>query len=287
MSSDVPPLPEPRREIDRIDDAIHDLLMQRTEVVETIGQAKKGNGFLVPSREVQVLRRLIARHRGRLPKAVIVRVWRELFAAWVAMQGNFAVAVYMPKRGAGFLEIARDQYGAYTNTITFTSVSQVIRSVTDGTATVGILPLPHDDGPSSWWHTIVGDAPGTPKIIARLPFTGPGSGRGDGLEAMAVSGTLTDPSDNDRTLVVLETGGGVSRASLRQALTNTGLEKSCYQGHRPLGDDASLHLIEINGNVTGDDTRMRHLMEAEGGPVRRSSFLGGYALPFTAEELAP
>ena len=42
-------LDELRREIDRIDDAIHDLLMERTAVVEEVGQAKAlmggNNGF--------------------------------------------------------------------------------------------------------------------------------------------------------------------------------------------------------------------------------------------------
>ncbi|MEO5374665.1 MAG: chorismate mutase [Alphaproteobacteria bacterium] len=286
MITDVPPLPDLRREIDRIDDAIHDLLMQRTEVVEKIGHAKKGGGYLVPGREAEVLRRLVKRHSGRLSRAVIVRIWRELFSALVAVQGPFAVAVYMPRRGEGYLEIARDQYGSYTNTISFTSAAQVIRAVTDGVATVGILPLPQDDAASPWWHTIIGDAPSTPRIIARLPFTGPGPGRGDGREALAVARPPSEISENDRTLVVFETASGISRASLFRQLSGADLGECAHLGQRELGDEAWLHILEVNGHVTSDDQRLRHLVEMDGALVRRVSVIGGYLMPFAAADLA-
>ena len=81
-----------RRQIDEIDDQIHDLLMQRTEVAGKIGAQKgRGRGPMRPGREATVLRRLVARHRGGLPRALIVRIWREIFSANIALQGDLAV----------------------------------------------------------------------------------------------------------------------------------------------------------------------------------------------------
>ena len=66
MPATPSPLEKPRREIDRIDDAIHGLLMDRTAKVEKIRKLKNGGngragGFLRPTREAEVLRRLVAR----------------------------------------------------------------------------------------------------------------------------------------------------------------------------------------------------------------------------------
>ena len=47
MSASPPSLEELRREIDEIDDAIHDLLMRRAQVVEQVGIAKRPDNQIV------------------------------------------------------------------------------------------------------------------------------------------------------------------------------------------------------------------------------------------------
>ena len=92
-----------RRQIDEIDTHLHDLLMRRSGVVAQIGALKGNgdngrNGFFRPGREAVIIRRLVERHRGSLPRATIVRMWRELLSATLRQQGPFAVAVFAPKR---------------------------------------------------------------------------------------------------------------------------------------------------------------------------------------------
>ena len=71
-----------RREIDEIDDEMHDLLMRRTTVVDAIGALKKSDGVpaIRPGREATILRRLITRHEGKFPRALVVRIWREILS---------------------------------------------------------------------------------------------------------------------------------------------------------------------------------------------------------------
>ncbi|MBF0562941.1 MAG: chorismate mutase [Alphaproteobacteria bacterium] len=286
MTSDVPSLSDLRREIDLVDDAVHDLLMRRAALVERVAAASNSEKpRLLPGREAQVVRRMLARHHGTLPKVVVVRIWRELFSALRSGRDSFALAVYMPKRGAGYLELAHEHYGSYTTATSYTSPSQVIRAVSDGSATIGILPMPQEDDKSAWWHTLMGDSATTPKIIARLPFAAPTiAGRGDGVEAMAIAQGVQDPAGDDHTLVVLETASGVSRASLRRVLTDAGLEECAYQGMRTVGDDVWLHLVEVTGYIPVDDERLRRL-QADHGPVQRAAIIGSYAVPLSAAEL--
>src|ERR1700730_11841719 len=87
MSSNKPTLDDLRRQIDAIDDQLHDLIMRRTEVVEAIGKEKK-DGKVPPSRpgrEAIILRRVAARHSGNFPAVALVRMWREMLAATVGM----------------------------------------------------------------------------------------------------------------------------------------------------------------------------------------------------------
>ena len=73
-----------RREIDETDDALHALIMRRAELAERVGRVKAEAGekqVFRPVRETQILRRLLENHKGRLSKAVIIRLWRELISA--------------------------------------------------------------------------------------------------------------------------------------------------------------------------------------------------------------
>src|ERR1700721_4655164 len=59
-----------RRDIDRIDAAMHALLIERGEIIERLIAVKKtqesGSAFR-PAREADMLRRLVQRHQGSLP----------------------------------------------------------------------------------------------------------------------------------------------------------------------------------------------------------------------------
>ena len=98
MESVEPPLEDLRREIDRIDRAIVDLLIERTDVVRAIGEVKgdRADGRLAmrPAREAAILRRLVAQAGDRFPRRVLVRMWRELLAATTRQQTPVSLAVF-------------------------------------------------------------------------------------------------------------------------------------------------------------------------------------------------
>ena len=55
-----------RKKIDGLDEQVHDLLMQRADLVAGIVDEKRKAGMDVvnPAREVEVVRRLLGRHKG-------------------------------------------------------------------------------------------------------------------------------------------------------------------------------------------------------------------------------
>src|SRR5213078_1427669 len=83
MSDSVSDLELLRRRIDEIDDRLQDLLIERAEIVASVGAHKRGTGALPahqPWREAEIIRRLVRRGKGAFPAATLVRMWRELLA---------------------------------------------------------------------------------------------------------------------------------------------------------------------------------------------------------------
>jgi chorismate mutase len=63
-----------RREIDAIDESLHDLIMRRTTVVEQVRDLKRGHKVKIrPAREAEILYRLASRHQGPFPPSTCPR----------------------------------------------------------------------------------------------------------------------------------------------------------------------------------------------------------------------
>jgi chorismate mutase-like protein len=285
-----------RREIDAVDTKLHNLLMQRTELAVRVGEVKakaqpigrnpgEGAKFVRPAREAQILRRLVARHKGKLPKAVMVRMWREMISALLQVEGPFVVAVYTPPEEPGYWDIARDHYGSRVPLQSFDRLNHAISAVLDGQATVAVLPLPHEGDKDPWWRRIAVRQPNVPHVIARLPFGDPGNQRSRGLQALVLGTTPNEPTEHDRSLLVAETRGPVSRSSLRDALVAAQLTPVFIQAHQEPGG-AELHLVEVEGFLAQDDARLEALARGLGADSRVIG-IGGYAVPLSAAELAP
>lgn len=286
MTDETPSLDVLRREIDEIDIAVHDLLMRRTSLADRIGNAKgEGTAFIRPGREAQILRRLIARHRGPFPQVVVVRIWREIISALAALQGPFAVAVYVPAdAGEGLRALARAHYGSERPISVFDSVGGVLRAVSDGQATIGVLPLPGGEEPDLWWRGLTREGANVPRIVARLPFASQ-SRRFDGQEGLAVALAPPEPSGKDRSLVAVENAGQVSRSGLKDTFAEFDLTVVDLR-NGPVEDGSALVLVEVDGFLAPDDPRLARLKDEKAALMRQVWIIGAYAVPLSAEELA-
>jgi len=264
-------LPALRAELDRIDNAVHDLLMQRAKVVEYVARSGKPAAFR-PGREASIIRRLLGRHRGALPPVSIVRIWRELLAGTTAMQGGFSVAVCDGDPGASLTQLAREHFGALTPLRGYGSAGQALVDVSQGAASVAVLPYPSEN--DNWWVALLHHEPRL-HVIGRLPFW---KVRPDGAptaQALVVAATSADASEDDQSLLGLECDSDVSRARLSSELSAAGLKPLTMVLVREQGSTAANVLIEVEGFLSDDDARLSHL----GSVLRRPIVLGNYAVP--------
>ena len=194
-----------RAELDRIDDALHGLLMRRARVVEQVAKSGKRSAYR-PGREASIVRRLLQRHSGALPPQTLVRLWRELLAGTTAMQGPFAVAVFEPDGGTSFTQAAREHFGALTPLRAYGSPAQAMAEVTRGSAAVAVLPVPSetDTTRNAWWTALLQKDEPRVHVVARLPFWAPRPDGAPTVQALVIATTEPDQSERDRSLLGLE-----------------------------------------------------------------------------------
>ncbi len=262
-----------RTSLDRIDDSLHDLLMQRAEIVQQVAAAKPFKSLAFrPGREAFILKRLLARHAGALPPQAIVCIWLELFAGTVAMQSEFVVSVCDIDPACALTQLARERFGVLTQVHVHRSPAQAIEDLRRGRAHVAVLPIPSDAEPPAraWWSALLQQPEPRVHIVGRLPFWSPRPGGAAAPQALVAAVVAPDPSGDDRTLLGLQVDPA-SRARLAAALAAAGLPSGNII--QPAGGADAL--VEIPGFLSQDDPRLRRI----GSPLRPPAVLGAYAIP--------
>ena len=270
-----------RFELDRIDNALHDLLIERAGVIEQVARAGK-RGALRAGREAAIIRRLLARHHGGLPRHTLMRIWRELLAGTTSMQGGFSVAVCAPGGDNLYVQAAREHFGALTPLRAYRSPAQAIGEISAGTATAAVLPLPSEtEAPrDAWWTALMHKDEPRIHVIGRLPFWRPRPEGTPDVQALVIAAVAPDPSGADRSLLGLELPLEVSRARMTAALTAAGVVPSHIILRRDPGAPVADALAEVSGLVADDDPRLAALDTV----LRRPVVLGAYAIPVDGTE---
>jgi chorismate mutase len=169
--STVPSLANLRSDIDRIDETVHRLLIERSEIIEALIAVKRtqesGSAFR-PAREAEMMRRLVERHRGILPLDTVESIWRVIIATFTYVQAPFAVHADLSPGDAAMRDTARFHFGFTVPFLPHFGAAGVVAAVAASKGDLGLVPATAVAGSGAWWTAL--EAEGAPKIIARLPF---------------------------------------------------------------------------------------------------------------------
>jgi len=167
--ADGPSLAELRREIDRIDAAMHALLIERGEIIDRLIAAKRsqesGSAFR-PLREAEMMRRLVKRHKGILPLDTVESIWRVIISTFTFVQAPFSLHADLSAGDALMRDSARFHFGFTVPFVAHMGAAAVVAAVSTSKGDLGLVPAVASAG--AWWSALEFDA--APKIIARLPF---------------------------------------------------------------------------------------------------------------------
>ena len=169
--SQAPTLTNLRKEIDRIDVAMHQLLMERGEIIDRLIAVKKsqetGSAFR-PAREAEMMRSVVRRHKGILPLDAAEGIWRVIISTFTYVQAPFSVHADLSAGDALMRDSARFHFGFTVPFVAHMGAAAVVAAVSVSKGDLGLVPAFAVPAAGAWWSALEFDA--APKIIARLPF---------------------------------------------------------------------------------------------------------------------
>ena len=166
------PAPDPLRairdRIDAIDEAVHRLLIDRSgviaELIEIKGTSKPGAAFR-PDREADMMRRLVMRHRGKLPLTTVEHIWREIITTFTAVQAPFGVVAGPADDALAMRDLVRFYFGFSVPVAQAETNEQAIAEVARSRSHIAVVAA---SASGRWWDGLAEDT--APKIFAKLPF---------------------------------------------------------------------------------------------------------------------
>jgi len=285
VNPDKQALADLRAQIDQIDIALHNILLERAEIIDKIRKHKgKQHIYIRPGREAQMLRGIMGRPQGKLPEGLVVRMWREMISAFTLLEGSFKVAVYSPGKGHDLWDAARDHFGAFTPLVEFPSAVAAIKAVQSNKATMAVVPPPAPGEKEAWWPLLAGDKSNVLTVFATMPFENLKIGRSNARRSLPtglVIGKLyPELTGDDRSFLVLSCVH-VPEAEMRRLLGKAGykVRQMLAQTTGRGGSAPTSFFVEVDGYVGRSDTRLSRLRAMLGSRLQHLSPLGGYAVP--------
>lgn len=164
-------LAELRRDIDRIDAGMHQLLLERGDIISRLIaiKARQGGGSAFrPGREASMMRDIAARHRGPLPLDTVEGIWRIIISTFTYVQANYAVHADVSGGDGPMRDSARFHFGFTVPLVPHMSAAAVVKAVARSQGDLGMARVDGGVASGAWWKALA--EPAAPKIIARLPF---------------------------------------------------------------------------------------------------------------------
>jgi chorismate mutase/prephenate dehydratase len=127
-----------RQEIDRIDEALAELLEKRAAQAKKIGELKAGAAAYRPERESQILNRVIKKTRI-LPQDRMASVFREIISACRGLEEALRVS-YLGPEGTFSEQAVRKHFGRAVEALPVPSVDEAFRRCESGGAHFTVVP---------------------------------------------------------------------------------------------------------------------------------------------------
>jgi chorismate mutase len=268
-----PSLDDLRKEIDRIDEAMHNLLMERGEIIDRLIAVKRsqetGSAFR-PVREAEMMRRLVKRHKGILPLDTAESIWRVIISTFTYVQAPFSVHADLSAGDALMRDSARFHFGFTVPFVPHMGAAGVVAAVSTSKGDLGLVPALAVASAGAWWSALEFDA--APKIIARLPFVD----RADhpaALPVFVVSKVAADAMATEAGVwSVRVSGWGAKSAQALAAVAD-------FIAVPDRAFDGAALLITLPAGVTLDS--VGEALVKAGATVRSAALVGSHATRYT------
>jgi chorismate mutase len=248
-----------RARIDAVDSELLRLIDERAALAREVAAAKAASGEtgfgLRPARETAVLRNLLQTRRVAARPPLVVRIWRELMADSLSLQGPFHLAVWGGRDPGRTMELTRLRFGAAAPARQVARPEDALAAARTlgGVAVCALTP------DNAWWGRLLAEP--KLKVFTLLPCLaawGP-------LAALAVAEVPVEPTGDDRTFWV--TDARQPNLVIEEALSRDGVAATFML------EAGGLKLFVLSGFYQSDDPRLARA------PGRLSGVIGAAPAP--------
>ncbi len=272
-----------RKQIDELDNRIHDTLMERAELVLKIGAEKRKKNIQIvqPAREARMIRRLLNRHQGALPEMAVVRIWRELVGAVSLLQTGLKVNVTAPEGVSEYWDLARDYFGSCLPMQKSGSAMSALADVREEKCSFAVVPWPETEEENPWWSVLKEhDDANRLHIIARLPHGDDPDDPAAMTKALVVSKSGFDSSDDDHSFLFIECAQNVSRGKLVDVSEKLGMKALSLSSRRAkIEGQPCQHLLEVDRYLDEEDDLIARFQNEIEDEYAHVFCAGGYPTP--------
>lgn len=129
-----------RARIDRIDDAILQLVSERAGIAQQVGHTKKGEKIYRPEREAQIIQRLREANPGPLSGDTIERLIREIISSCRALEQTTRIA-YLGPAGTFSQQAVHKHFGHEAEALAEADIDACFHAVETGRADFAVVPV--------------------------------------------------------------------------------------------------------------------------------------------------
>ncbi len=272
-----------RKRIDELDNHVHDLLLERADLVMQISEEKKKHGIQIvqPAREARMIRRLLARHRAPLPEETIVRIWRELVGSISLLQTGLSVVVYNPQSDQQaahhYWDMARDYFGSVLPMTRSDHIKTMLNNVNEGKVNFAVLPYPSIHEQDPWWHYL--NLFPELNIIQRLPYGHKENFKFENHPALVVAKSGFDTSDDDHSVILISDASDISQARIVDSFQKSSLEPISIFAHK------GSFFIEVKQYISSKDSILESIRTYINKTEVQIRSIGGYPTPLSYKKL--
>ena len=139
-----------RKQIDKIDFQILDLLKKRSKIAKNIGKEKKSNNLFRPERQASILKNILKKNDNNLKPSYILSIWRSIFLSQIDIQGG--IKIIIPGGIAkSYTKIVYDYFSHDIEIITINNISKALDKVYNEKNILTVLPYPSKNKNAKWW----------------------------------------------------------------------------------------------------------------------------------------
>ena len=139
-----------RKQIDKIDFQILDLLKRRSKIAENIGKEKKSSNLFRPERQANILRNILKKNGNNLNPLYILSFWRSIFLSQIDVQGGIKLLL-SNNIANSYIKTIYDYFSHDIEIITMNNTSKALEKVYNGKNILTILPYPSYNKGAQWW----------------------------------------------------------------------------------------------------------------------------------------